>query len=157
MHALRCATRQHQTPGRERRRLAILAATRGQQADLTATEVRGGRPAGLITPHIAGIDLVQVVAPDHHVIAASSAARGLPPMTTVWPSADSPEQDVQACAQPRFGCVRLSALRVTAARDSPVVYAVRPAPGKISPGRFDAIFATDDRRALPLLRAGGRR
>ncbi|MBC6462246.1 sensor histidine kinase, partial [Actinomadura sp. HBU206391] len=64
------------------------------------------------------------------------------PMISTWPSAQSPEQDVQTCAQPRVGCVRISALRVRSMPDSPVVYAGRPAPGPASPGSFDAIFAT---------------
>ncbi|MBC6461084.1 sensor histidine kinase [Actinomadura sp. HBU206391] len=122
-----------------------------QQAVLTAASVRNGQPAdAAIVPRVPGIELIQVVAPGHHIIASSVAARGLPPMSRVWPSPAAPEQDVQTCALPRVGCVRISAQRVRAAPDSPVVYAGRPAPGKISPGVFDAIFAAQAAALLAL-------
>jgi signal transduction histidine kinase len=113
-----------------------------QQAVLTAAAVREGYLADPIVPRVAGIDLIQVVARGHHVIASSTAARGLPPLSVVWPGPQAPEQDVQTCERPPVGCVRLSAYRVWPALNSPVVYAGRPAPGATSPGTFDAIFAT---------------
>ncbi|MBC6463695.1 sensor histidine kinase, partial [Actinomadura sp. HBU206391] len=45
------------------------------------------------------------------------------------------------CAQPGLGCVRLSAVRARPGPDSPVVYAGRRAPGALSAGIFDTIFA----------------
>ena len=63
-------------------------------------------------------------------------------MTGEWPTPRDPTQDVQTCAQPLIGCVRLSAIRVHAAADSPVVYAGRPAPTMISTDGSDALFAT---------------
>jgi signal transduction histidine kinase len=113
-----------------------------KQATLTAAAVRVGKLTDPIVPSVPGIELVQVVAPGHHVIAASVAARGLPAMTGAWPTARDPTQDVQTCAQPLIGCVRLSAIRVHAAADSPVVYAGRPAPTMISTDGSDALFAT---------------
>jgi signal transduction histidine kinase len=113
-----------------------------QQAVLTAAAVRDGQSTDPIVPRVAGIDLVQVVAPDHHVLASSKAARGLPPMSTVMPTPQTPQQDLQSCGQRRVGCVRISALRIRSSPDSPVVYAGRPGPGVTSTGDFDALFAT---------------
>ncbi|MBC6462581.1 hypothetical protein HKK72_32695, partial [Actinomadura sp. HBU206391] len=36
-----------------------------RQADLTAADVRAGRPADSVVPTVAGADLIQVVAPGH--------------------------------------------------------------------------------------------
>jgi signal transduction histidine kinase len=114
-----------------------------EQAVLTAAEVRDRQPTdAVIVPRVHGVDLIQIVVPGHRVIASSAAARGMPPLSRAWPSPASPEQDVQTCALPRVGCVRISAQRVDATPDSPVVYAGRRAPGKVSPRVFDAIFAT---------------
>jgi signal transduction histidine kinase len=112
-----------------------------EQADATAAAVRLGGLAGTIVPRVASIDLIQVLVPGHRVVASSAAARGLPPMTMVWPSPRDPQQDVQTCVQARVGCVRISALRVSTAPDSPVVYAGRRTPGPISTGAFDLLFA----------------
>jgi signal transduction histidine kinase len=115
-----------------------------QQADLTAAAVRAGATTDPILPRVVGANLVQVVAPDHHVIEASKDARGLPPLSSVWPSANDPERDVQTCASARVGCVRLSALRVQAAPDSPVVYAGRPVAALTSTEIFARLFGIQD-------------
>jgi signal transduction histidine kinase len=111
-------------------------------ADLVAAADRVGRLTGPeITSSVPGVDLVQVVAPGHRVIASSPGAHRLPPLTTVWPSPRDPQRDVQTCANPRLGCVRVSALRVSQAPDSNVVYAGGPVRSVISTGVFDALFA----------------
>ena len=46
-----------------------------KQATLTAAAVRVGKLTDPIVPSVPGIELVQVVVPGHHVIAASVAAR----------------------------------------------------------------------------------
>ncbi|TQS24128.1 hypothetical protein [Microbispora sp. KK1-11] len=53
-----------------------------QEAALTAAAWRAGHFRHIITPQVAGIDLVQVVAPNRRVLAASPAARGRPPLTS---------------------------------------------------------------------------
>ncbi|MFC7640108.1 hypothetical protein ACFQX6_02975 [Streptosporangium lutulentum] len=106
-------------------------------ATLTAAAVRVGKLTDPIAPSIPGIDLIQVVAPGHRVIASSASIRGLPAMTSEWPTPQDPDQDVQTCAQPVVGCVRLTAIRVRTSEDSPVVYAGRPAPTTISTGGSD--------------------
>jgi hypothetical protein len=76
-----------------------------RQADLTATDIRTRRLMNPITPQVTGADLIQVVAPDHHVVASSAAASDLPPMTSAWPTRQEPQLDVQTCGPPRAGCV----------------------------------------------------
>ncbi|MEU9886391.1 HAMP domain-containing sensor histidine kinase [Sphaerisporangium sp. NPDC051011] len=111
------------------------------EAGLVAAAYRSGHPGGPpIRSDVPGIDLVQVVAPGHHVIAASPAARGLAPMTTVWPGPRAPEEDVSSCSGHGVGCVRVAALRVGPSADSPVVYAGRRAPLEASTGLIDSIF-----------------
>jgi signal transduction histidine kinase len=111
-----------------------------KEATLTAAAIRVGKLTNPIVPSIPGIDLVQVVAPGNRVIAASPAVQGLPPMTSVWPPPQAPTQDLQTCVHSSIGCVRLSAIRVRTAEDSPVVYAGRPAPTTISTDGSDTLF-----------------
>ena len=111
-----------------------------RQAALTAAEVRGNRLTDPIVPTVAGADLVEVVAPDHHVMAASTAARGRPLLSKVWPTPSLPEQDVQTCL-PDHGCLRISALRVSPAAQSPVVYAARLTPDLIPATILNGLFA----------------
>ncbi|RCG26517.1 sensor histidine kinase [Sphaerisporangium album] len=113
-----------------------------QEAGLVAASYRSGHPAGPpIRSDVPGIDLVQVVAPGHHVIAASPHARRLAPMTTVWPGPRAPEEDVSSCSHHDVGCVRVAALRVSSSADSPVVYAGTRAPMEASTGLIDSVFA----------------
>ncbi|GAA4565909.1 HAMP domain-containing sensor histidine kinase [Planotetraspora kaengkrachanensis] len=115
-----------------------------QQSSSTAAALRAGRLGNPIVPHVPGITLVQVVAPDQQIIAASQEARGLPPMSGVRPHPNRPQMDVRSCPAHGDGeCVRLSALRVTQADDSPVVYAGRPAEGLLAGGPFDWLFAVE--------------
>ncbi|WP_432926301.1 sensor histidine kinase [Microbispora sp. CA-135349] len=123
-----------------------------QEAALTAAAWRTGHFHGGITPQVAGIDLVQVVAPDRRVLAASPAARGMAPLSSFWPSQQDPMQDLQACPHYGIGCLRLSALRVTPGSDSPVVYAGRPVDGFTPVAMFDLLF-TVEVAALVLLTA----
>ncbi|GAA4576858.1 sensor histidine kinase [Planotetraspora kaengkrachanensis] len=115
-----------------------------QQADLTAAAVRAGNTTNPILPRVPGANLVQVVAPDHRVIGASKDAMGLPPLSSVWPSASDPERDVQNCASARVGCVRLAALRVQPGNGSPVVYAGRPVAVLTSTEIFVRLFCIQD-------------
>ncbi|MBE3011558.1 HAMP domain-containing protein [Microbispora sp. NEAU-D428] len=114
-----------------------------QEAALTAAAWRTGHFRHVIIPQVAGIDLVQVVAPNRRVLAASPAARGMPPLTSFWPSQEDPMQDLQACAHDGIGCLRLSALRVTPGPNSPVVYAGRPIDGFTPVAMFDLLFAAE--------------
>ncbi|SNR88821.1 Signal transduction histidine kinase [Streptosporangium subroseum] len=112
-----------------------------QEATSAAAADHLGRLTDPIKSGVPGIDLVQVVASNHRVVASSADAQGLPPLSTAWPTPQDPEQDVGTCAQRQLGCVHLSALRVTSAPDSPVVYAGRPAPADSSTRVIDSLFA----------------
>ncbi|MEV7969005.1 HAMP domain-containing sensor histidine kinase [Sphaerisporangium sp. NPDC088356] len=111
-----------------------------QEATLVAAADRLHHVTGTIKSEVPGIDLVQIVSPDHHVLASSAAARGLPPLSKAWPEPQDPQEDVQSCTQGKIGCVRLSALRETGAANSPVVYAGRRAPAESATGLINVIF-----------------
>ncbi|GAA0384040.1 hypothetical protein GCM10009530_38650 [Microbispora corallina] len=111
------------------------------QAAITAQDVLRGRLTHPVVPRVAGIDLVQVVTSDHHVLDSSAAARTLPPLTAVLPSPQRPRLDVQSCGDPRVGCVRLSVVLAGTSGASPVVYAGGRVPGLVSTGIFDTFFA----------------
>ncbi|GAA4597657.1 HAMP domain-containing sensor histidine kinase [Planotetraspora phitsanulokensis] len=114
------------------------------QSTATAEAVRAGRLGDPIIPRVPGITLVQVVTPDRQVIAASPEARGLPPMSGIRPHPGRPQMDVRSCPTHGDGnCVRLSALRVSEAENSPVVYAGRPTAGLLTGGPFDWLFAVE--------------
>ncbi|GAA3846576.1 hypothetical protein GCM10022226_82720 [Sphaerisporangium flaviroseum] len=112
-----------------------------QEATLVAAADRLGRLPEPIQSEVPGMNLIQIVAPDRHVIASSADARGLPPLSDSWPEPADPQEDVETCAQHLVGCVRLSALRITGAADSPVVYAGRHAPAESATGPINTIFA----------------
>ncbi|MBX6386137.1 MAG: HAMP domain-containing histidine kinase [Microbispora sp.] len=112
-----------------------------QEASLTAAAWRMGRLRNVITPHVAGVDLVQVVAPNRRVLASSPAAQGLPPLSSSWPSEQDPLQDLQPCTAD--GCMRLSALRVMPGPDSPVVYAGHPVDRFTPVAIFDLLFTVE--------------
>ncbi|MCF6467729.1 HAMP domain-containing histidine kinase [Nonomuraea sp. MG754425] len=94
-----------------------------QQAILVAANVRSGTLHHVIMPTVPGAELIQVVAPGGRILAASPDAGDRQPMDRVWPAPGDTIQDLQTCANPAPGCLRLSALRVDSAAGSPVVYA----------------------------------
>lgn len=105
-----------------------------RQATLTAAAVRAGPARILIGPDIPGVDLIQVVGPDHRVIMSTPAARGLAPLSDVLPSLLTPERDLQI-STPQ-GRLYLSAVRLSSSPDSAVVYAARRAPDVTSARRL---------------------
>jgi len=107
------------------------------QAVITAADIRAGRLTNPITPRVTGADLIQVVASDHHVIASSTAAKALAPMTDAWPTRQEPRLDVQTCGLPHVGCVRLEAVLVPSV---PVKPSVNGSPSG-SPGTVDTASA----------------
>ncbi|MBP2707178.1 HAMP domain-containing histidine kinase [Microbispora sp. RL4-1S] len=114
-----------------------------RQATLTAESIRAGRLIDPIVPTVEGVDLVQVVAADHQVLAASSTVAGKPALSTERPSGSEPLRDIETCPKAHTGCLRLAAVRVTPAPSSPVVYAGGPAPGIASVGKFDLLFTVE--------------
>ncbi|MEW9528393.1 sensor histidine kinase [Microbispora sp. NPDC049125] len=115
-----------------------------EEAALLAATLRGGHPAEPIVPRFAGVDLVEVVAPGHHVVETSRDAHGMPPLTSVWPAPGDPEEDVQTCAVTHVGCVRLSALRVQTAANSAVIYAGQAVAGLTPTQIFAELFGIEN-------------
>ncbi|GAA0971776.1 HAMP domain-containing sensor histidine kinase [Acrocarpospora macrocephala] len=112
-----------------------------QQAILIAAAIRGGSLPHVVTPTVPGVDLVQVVAPDGRVLAASPAARNKPPISVARPAPNDPLLDLQTCSNAEPGCLRYSALRVDPRADSPIVLAARRTSTTLSTGFVDAIVA----------------
>lgn len=105
-----------------------------QEVAAVAALIRAGQLPSVIVPVVPGVDVVQVVGADRHVIASSPAARRKPVLSMIQPSPDEPIQDAQTCGDREPGCMRLTALRVGAMPNSPVVYAGRRAPSTQSAG-----------------------
>ncbi|GAA1309363.1 hypothetical protein Psi02_26400 [Planotetraspora silvatica] len=135
-----CAQKELLTRQTERQ-TAWLAVQR--QAELTAASVRFGHLRNPVEPQVLGVDLIQVVGLRRRILAASTAAHGLAPLTQVWPSARNPQQDVRTCAQRRFGCLYVAAFRVDPAMGSAVVYAARRVPGGASVSMGGLLFGVE--------------
>jgi len=120
------------------RQTAWLAVQR--QAVLTADSVRFGHLRNPVQSEVLGVDLIQVVSMRHRILAATTAARGLAPLTQVWPSSRNPRQDVRTCAQRRLGCLYVAAFRVDPAMGSAVVYAARRVPDGASVSMDGLLF-----------------
>ncbi|MEV6979733.1 HAMP domain-containing sensor histidine kinase [Sphaerisporangium sp. NPDC051017] len=120
------------------------------EAMAVAVTIRTGHLHSKITSVVPGIDMVQVLDPQRHVIASSAGAWGHPPMSTVWPTADDPLNDVQTCLNPEPGCLHLTALRVGPAVDSPVVYAGRIG-GMLSTGVVNTAVAAQTAALIALV------
>ncbi|GGK89333.1 two-component sensor histidine kinase [Sphaerisporangium melleum] len=114
--------------------------TAREASALVADAYRLGRLSRPIRPEVPGVTLIQIVAPDRSVLAASPMAEGLPPLTDVWPSTHDPQRDVHTCADHHLGCVSLTALRISPAPGSPVVYAGGQVPAPGAAGIIDSIF-----------------
>lgn len=111
--------------------------TRDAAAHVTSELRDGDLPSGLIPLSDSGVDLLQVVNPGGTVVATSEAARGLPPLSDVWPSPDDRIVSTTNCLRSR--CFHLTAVRVNTAPGSPVVFAGRTTPGVLSTRILEAI------------------
>ncbi|WP_336205149.1 sensor histidine kinase [Nonomuraea sp. LPB2021202275-12-8] len=103
-----------------------------QVAEAIGAEAREGRlPSRDALPMTnASVDLIQLVAPGGKVLAASDAARNLPPLSHVQPAPYDGIIDTTNCLPDM--CVHLTAVRVSPAPDSSVVYAGRRTPSVLS-------------------------
>ncbi|MEW9529057.1 sensor histidine kinase [Microbispora sp. NPDC049125] len=125
-----------------------------EQASLTAAGVRVGDVDDAVVPRVQGIDLIQVVGPGQRVLASSTAARGLPALSSVRPTTFRSAGALRHCHVAHLGCVRLAAIRVMPAAASPVVYAGRTESGLTPVQQFDLLFAVEV-AALLMLTAWG--
>ncbi|MCA2225061.1 sensor histidine kinase [Nonomuraea aurantiaca] len=111
-------------------------------AEQVAAEWRvGDLPLGAAMPLTdPSVDLIQVVAPTGQVLATSDAARNLPALSDVWPTADNRVISTTNCL-PRQ-CVHLTAVRASPSPASNVVYAGRTTPGLLDTRILEAIVLT---------------
>lgn len=122
-----------------------------EEVTAVAAVIRAGHLPSVVVPVVPGIDVVQVVGPDRHVIAASPAARGKPALSTIRPGPDDPIRDAQTCGDPEPGCMRFTALRVGATPNSPVIYAGLRAPSTQSAGFVTAAVAAQTAALIALV------
>ncbi|WP_433509491.1 sensor histidine kinase [Nonomuraea sp. CA-143628] len=111
-------------------------------AEQVAAEWRvGDLPLGAAMPLVdPSVDLIQVVTPSGQVVATSDAARNLPPLSDVWPTADNRVISTTNCL-PRQ-CVHLTAVRASPSPASNVVYAGRTTPGLLDTRILEAVVLT---------------
>ncbi|WP_049569883.1 HAMP domain-containing sensor histidine kinase [Nonomuraea sp. SBT364] len=110
-------------------------------AGRTVTEVRtGGLKPGTTVPLLdPSINLIQVVAPDGTIVAASDAARNRPPLSGVRPPPGAGAVDTATC---RSGeCLHLTAMRVSGDPGAAVVYAGRRSPSVLATRTLEATVA----------------
>jgi signal transduction histidine kinase len=108
-------------------------------AERIAYEMRGGAlpmGAAIPVPH-PPVDLIQVVGPDGRILGASDAARNLPPLSDVRPTAKNRVVSTTSCLPTE--CVHLTAVRVSLFADSPIVYAGRSTPEVLSSRTLEVI------------------
>ncbi|TMR94576.1 HAMP domain-containing histidine kinase [Nonomuraea basaltis] len=112
-------------------------------AEHVAYEMRSGAlPMGAALPVTKPpINLIQVVGPDGQVLATSDAARNLPPLSDVRPTAENRVISTTNCLPTE--CVHLSAVRVSVFADSPVVYAGRSTPDLLASRTLEMIVFTE--------------
>lgn len=110
-------------------------------ASVVTGQIRGGDLVGTsIQVSDPSVDLVQVVTPGGKVVASTSAAEDLPPLSDVWPTADNRVVSVNDCRL-NVGCLHISAIRVSIDPDSVVVYAARRTPTLLSSRILEAVIA----------------
>ncbi|MEZ0073109.1 sensor histidine kinase [Planotetraspora sp. GP83] len=102
-------------------------------ANRIAAGIRDGHLPQIIPMAPDGIDLIMVVGADGHVIATSATAKDLPHLSPLRPS-DTGVTHTTSCSLPNQHCVYVTALRVSQAADSPVVYAGRSQPEILDSG-----------------------
>ncbi|MBT2207364.1 MULTISPECIES: ATP-binding protein [Actinomadura] len=119
-----------------------------QEIQVAARRSSGGvRDGSLVTPipdDTGGRILVQVVGPGGHVLDATPAATGRPPVSRLWPSSTVRVRDYVECRGewPRRECVVIEAIRATTAPDSVVVYAWEPLPSYLVSGLLEVLLGT---------------
>jgi signal transduction histidine kinase len=109
-----------------------------------SASVRDGSLRGPVIPDDThGRILVQVVGRGGHVLGATSAAAGRPPLSTVWPTADQRVRDMVECdgRGPGGSCMTVEVIRTTTASDSLVVYAGMPMPAILVTGLLEVLLA----------------
>ncbi|MGW0804511.1 sensor histidine kinase [Nonomuraea sp. NPDC002799] len=108
-------------------------------AERIAYEMRGGAlPMGATVPlPDPSVDLVQIVGRDGRLLASSDAARNVPPISDVRPTAENRVVSTTHCLPTE--CLHVTAVRVTMFADSPFVYAGRSTPEVLAGKTLDIV------------------
>ncbi|WP_194244291.1 sensor histidine kinase [Nonomuraea phyllanthi] len=108
-------------------------------AERIAYEMRGGAlPMGAAIPvPNPSVDLIQVVGPNGQILASSDAARNLPPLSDIQPTAENRVINMTNCLPTE--CVHLTAVRVSMFADSPIVYAGRSTPDLLASRTLEVV------------------
>ncbi|MEV1179294.1 HAMP domain-containing sensor histidine kinase, partial [Nonomuraea sp. NPDC049784] len=111
-------------------------------AERIAYEMRGGAlPMGAAIPvPNPSVPLIQVVGPDGQILASSDAARNLPPLSDIRPTAENRLINMTNCLPTQ--CIHLTAVRVSMFSDSPVVYAGRSTPDLLTSRTLEVVVFT---------------
>ncbi|MBF8191320.1 HAMP domain-containing histidine kinase [Nonomuraea sp. K274] len=108
-------------------------------AERIAYEMRAGAlPLGAAIPvPNPSVDLIQITDAKGRILSTSDAARNLPPLSDVRPTARNRVINTSNCLPTE--CLELSAVRVTMFEDSPIVYAGRSTPDLIATRTLEAV------------------
>ncbi|GAA3205922.1 sensor histidine kinase [Nonomuraea helvata] len=111
-------------------------------AERIAYEMRGGAlPMGASIPvPNPSVPLIQVVGPNGQILASSDAARNLPPLSDLRPTAENRLINMTNCLPTE--CIHLTAVRVSIFADSPVVYAGRSTPDLLTSRTLEVVVFT---------------
>ncbi|MEO3867801.1 HAMP domain-containing sensor histidine kinase [Nonomuraea sp. B12E4] len=122
---------------------AAVAKDTRDTAERIAYEMRSGAlPMGAAIPvPNPSVDLIQIVAANGQVLAASDGARNLPPLSGVRPTVETRVVSTTNCLPTE--CVHLSAVRVTMYADSPVVYAGRRTPDVLASRTLEIVVFSE--------------
>ncbi|MFG1706148.1 sensor histidine kinase [Nonomuraea sp. M3C6] len=112
-------------------------------AERIAYEMRGGAlPMGAAIPVTdPSVDMIQVVGTNGRILATSDAARNMPPLSDVRPTAKNRVISTTNCLPTE--CVHLTAVRVTMFADSPVVYAGRSTPDVLASRSLEIVVFSE--------------
>ncbi|MFI7642106.1 sensor histidine kinase [Nonomuraea sp. NPDC049400] len=111
-------------------------------AERIAYEMRGGAlPMGASIPvPNPSVPLIQVVGANGQILASSDAARNLPPLSDIRPTAENRLINMTNCLPTE--CLHLTAVRVSMFADSPVVYAGRATPDLLTSRTLEVVVFT---------------
>ncbi|MEV0143584.1 MULTISPECIES: ATP-binding protein [unclassified Nonomuraea] len=122
---------------------ASVAADTRNTAERIAAETRAGTQwrAGRVAAPDPTVPLIQIVASDGTITAVSDAALAMPRLSDVWPTPDNRVISTTRCGPQ--GCLHLTAVRVSAATASSVVYAGRRAPSVLASHTLETVTSIE--------------
>ncbi|GII77258.1 hypothetical protein Sru01_22400 [Sphaerisporangium rufum] len=117
---------------------ALLRDTR-EAAARVAAAYHEGTLRNPVTPGPGGVDVIQIVGPGDHLLAATTAAERLPVLGTARPARPGRFLDFVACPPPAGACLHATAAQIGPPPAGPVVYAAARMPVPLSGRALDAL------------------